>query len=170
MTEEQRLFRLTLLNITSGELFSNPLTCLTQLSSPSNDEYTFKSISFVGSSLLFSGSTVPSAASLSPFRARSRTGTPLGRSLFALYRTSCKLRSELSTKCWRPWSSNTSRCNAFSSADDDPNRFEGYGEKNRKAQTTQANKNQIVLLLLNAGEEVTGLGRPDFCLGDIGGK
>lgn len=34
----------------------------------------------------------------------------------------------------------------------------------------QASKNQIVLLLLNAGEEVTGLGSPDFWLVDIGGK
>ena len=37
------------------------------------------------------------------------------------------------------------------------------GEKKRKPQMMHASKSQIVLLLLNAGEEVTGLGSPDFC-------
>jgi len=52
------------------------------------------------------------------------------------------------------------------SAGGDPKRFEGYremGEKKRKEQTMQASRNQIVLLLLNTGEEVTGLGSPDVC-------
>jgi hypothetical protein len=53
------------------------------------------------------------------------------------------------------------------SVGDDPKRLEGYremdGEKKRKPQMMHASKSQIVLLLLNAGEEVTGLGSPDFC-------
>ena len=39
-------------------------------------------------------------------------------------------------------------------------------EKKRKAQTMQASKNQTVLLLLNVGEAVTGLGK---CVVDING-
>lgn len=42
-------------------------------------------------------------------------------------------------------------------------------EKKTKVQTTQASKNQTVLLLLNAGEEVTGAGSPFLCLIVIGG-
>jgi len=41
-------------------------------------------------------------------------------------------------------------------------------EKKKKVQMMQANKNQMVLLLLNAGEAVTGLGNPDFCFMDSG--
>jgi len=92
----------------------------------------------------------------------------------ALYRTSCKVKSELSTKCWRPWSSNTSRCSEFGSAGDDPKRLEGYREmdeeKKRKEQMMQASKNQTVLLLLNTGDEVTGLGSPDVGFMDSGGR
>lgn len=42
-------------------------------------------------------------------------------------------------------------------------------KKKRKAQMKQASKNQTALLLLNAGEEVTGLGNPCLCFVDIGG-
>ena len=79
----------------------------------------------------------------------------------------------MSTKCWRPWSSNTSRCNEFGSGDA-PKRFDGYRERGEKKkmeeQIMQASRNQTVLRLLNAGEEVTGLGSPDFCFMGSGGK
>jgi len=40
-------------------------------------------------------------------------------------------------------------------------------EKKMIEQMMQASRNQIVLLLLNAGAEVTGLGSPDCCfMGD----
>jgi len=49
-------------------------------------------------------------------------------------------------------------------------REEADEEKKKKVQTRQASKNQMVLLLLNVGEAVTGLGNPDFCFMGSGGR
>ena len=67
-----------------------------------------------------------------------------------------------------------SRCSEFVCGGDDPKRLEGYREtdeeKKKKAQVTHARKNQTILLLLNAGEAVTGLGSPDVCFMGSGGR
>jgi len=67
-----------------------------------------------------------------------------------------------------------SRPNEFGSAGDDPKRPDGYREvdevkKKTKKQVMQISKHQIVLLLLNTGEEVTGVGSPGFCFMGGGG-
>jgi len=43
-------------------------------------------------------------------------------------------------------------------------------EKKKREQMMQKSKNQTVLLLLNTGEEVTGLGSPEFCFMGSGGR
>jgi len=52
---------------------------------------------------------------------------------------------------------------------------EGYSEvggekKKAREQMMQTSKHQSVLLLLNTGEEVTGLGSPSFCFIGGGGR